>query len=89
MYTDPNLLIPNISDKATDRELMAILDSLSQRIESALATMALRRMADKPRTLLDSLQRGEEIDTAMLQEVLMLLASATPAALSTLDEVPP
>ncbi|KAI5121568.1 hypothetical protein M0805_000749 [Coniferiporia weirii] len=78
MYADPNTLIPNISDKATDRELMAILDSLSLRIESALTTLTLRCMGDVPRTLLSDLQRGAAVDERTLIQVLTLLQAAMP-----------
>ncbi|KAL0956978.1 hypothetical protein HGRIS_003080 [Hohenbuehelia grisea] len=39
---DPALLLPTISDKATDHELMLVLDSLSCRIQNALAAICER-----------------------------------------------
>lgn len=80
MYADPGTLIPQIQDKATDRELLAILDSLSVRIENALTTLTLRCMGDAPRSLLRGLERGEVIDERTLIQVLTLLQAALPAA---------
>ncbi|THH06048.1 hypothetical protein EW145_g4354 [Phellinidium pouzarii] len=79
MFADPNTLIPHINDKATDRELMAIMDSLSLRIENALTTLTLRCMGDVPRTLLRDLQHGELIDERTLIQVLTLLQAALPS----------
>lgn len=78
LYADPGTLIPHINEKATDRELMAILDSLSLRIEGALSTLTLRCMGDSPSQLLTSLQNGETLDQNMLFQVLSLLQAALP-----------
>ncbi|KAH8118977.1 L domain-like protein [Phellopilus nigrolimitatus] len=80
IYADPNTLIPHVDDKATDRELMTILDSLSVRIESALSMLTLRCMGDTPRVLLRDLQQGELIDERTLIQVLTLLQAALPSA---------
>ncbi|KAL5528616.1 CYR1_1 [Sanghuangporus sanghuang] len=85
MYADPMTLIPHISDKAEDRELMAILDSLSMRIENALASLILRRMGDAPQSVLDRLHQGEEVDQRTLIQVLSLLQAALPS-LPQLDD---
>jgi hypothetical protein len=89
MHVDANLLMPNIGDKASDNELMAILDSLSLRVESAVATIHLRKMESKPRSILDSLHRGEDVDTSLLLEVLTLLSATLPTTTSALDEPVP
>lgn len=78
MYADSNNLIPNITEKASDRDLMALLDSLSLRIENALSTLSLRYMGDRSQSLLDDLQRGEQIDKRTLMQLLTMLQSALP-----------
>ena len=84
MYADPNLLIPNINDKATDRELMILLDSLSVRIENALTTLSLRRLENTvggtTRALLDSLEHGQQVDRRTLMDVLTWIQTALPSA---------
>lgn len=79
LYADPDTLIPTINEKATDRQLMALLDSLSLRIENALMTLHLRCMAQSPHALLDNLrQNGEQIDVRTLKQILTLLLPSTP-----------
>ena len=79
LYADPDTLIPSIDEKATDRQLMALLDSLSLRIENALTTLHLRYMAQDPRALLGSLRQGSgEVDMRMLGQILTLLLPPTP-----------
>ena len=87
MYADPYTLVPHIADSASDRELMAVLDSLSLRIESALGSLMLRRMGDAPGQLLGSLQRGEALDERALLQVLTLLQGALPSAVCTHGEL--
>ncbi|EJD02693.1 L domain-like protein [Fomitiporia mediterranea MF3/22] len=79
MFADPTTLIPHINDKATDRELMAILDSLSMRIENALSSIMLRRMGDTPQELFEKMQRGEGVDERTLLDVLGMLMVALPS----------
>lgn len=79
LYADPNSLLPNITDKATDDELLVVLDSLSSRIENALTRITVRRMGDKPRLLLQDLQRGDPLDERTLLDLLSLLQSVLPS----------
>lgn len=79
LYANPDTLIPTIDEKATDRQLMALLDSLSLRIENALTTLHLRYMARDPHALLDDLrQNGEQVDMRTLTQILTLLLPSSP-----------
>ena len=42
-YGDPSVLLPQMSDKLSDRELMSLLDFFSVRIENALSTIQQRQ----------------------------------------------
>jgi adenylate cyclase len=44
MYADARLMMPPITNVATDEDLIVILDSLSTRIENSLATLSMRHM---------------------------------------------
>lgn len=79
MYAEPEMLIPTINDKASDRELMVLLDSLSMRIENALAALALRRMGDIRQNLMSSMRQGAPPDQDILMQLLHCLGDALPA----------
>jgi adenylate cyclase len=76
MYGDPNLLLPNLSDRATDAELMAVLDSLSLRIDNAAETL-FRRISDKRRVqgAISALERHAGLDETTLRLVASILQS--------------
>ncbi|KLO15376.1 L domain-like protein [Schizopora paradoxa] len=83
LHADPSSLLPSITDKATDEELLVVLESLSSRIENALTRMTVRSMGEQPRLLLQGIQRGDELDERTLLHVLSLLTSVLPSQLDS------
>ena len=76
MYGDPNLLLPNLSERASERELMAVLDSLSVRIENAIASLS-RRISAKSQAehAISKLQEHTALDEDVLQQIASILQS--------------
>ncbi|KAI5830876.1 PP2C-domain-containing protein [Schizophyllum commune Tattone D] len=75
-YGDPSVLLPQMSDKLSDRELMSLLDFFSVRIENALSTIQQRHGArTKEQRLTSALAGRLDLDERTLQEVLALLQS--------------
>ncbi|KAF7790733.1 hypothetical protein EIP86_001689 [Pleurotus ostreatoroseus] len=77
MYGNPEVLLPTI-DKASDSELMLLLDSLSARIENALAQLTLKRIISmNKRDGGDHSARraGVGLDVRTLQQLLSLMPS--------------
>jgi adenylate cyclase len=76
MYGDPNLLLPNLSEGASDRELMAALDSLSVRIENAIASVFQRvTLKNNVEDAVSKLQEHAGVDEAILQQLTSILQS--------------
>jgi len=69
---DPQLLLPPINDKASDTDLMVLLDSLSLRIENSLKALALRHLSEDEgikrvlASLLSDRQNDERTSRALL-----------------------
>jgi len=80
LYGDPNVLLPPMTDKMTDADLMLILYSLMVRIENAeiaLCTMAGAKPppSDEKHALMSALQRSGGLDERTLDEVWAVLRS--------------
>lgn len=76
---DPYKLIPHIPPKATDLELMAILDSLSLRIDNALKSLTLNSLAGTEQRLMSQIQAGMPVDTTLLMSLLSALQNLSPS----------
>lgn len=72
-YCDPNLLLPPMSEKASDNELMTLLDSLSGRIENALSSLTLNRLPPGSLNLVEALKKRGEMNQQTLQSLLAIL----------------
>ncbi|KAF8138036.1 nucleotide cyclase [Mycena galopus ATCC 62051] len=80
LYGDPNVLLPPMTDKMTDADLMLILYSLMVRIENAeiaFCTMAGAKPppSDEKHALMSALQRSGGLDERTLDEVWAVLRS--------------
>ena len=75
MYADPHLLLPVLDEKTTDAELMTILDSLSTRIEGALASLYQRLLPNRAgvQAAMTALRNHGEFDERTLNEMLCIL----------------
>ncbi|KAF7315989.1 Adenylate cyclase [Mycena indigotica] len=74
LHGDPNLLLPTMTDKMTDNELMLILYSLMVRIENAEAALRAKiGVADEKQALMSALQQHGGLDERTLAEVLSVL----------------
>lgn len=75
VHGDPTVLLPAINEKASDREWVLLLDSLSLRIENALASLALKRLGglDGGMSLLSALERHGGCNGDTLTRILTLL----------------
>jgi len=75
MDSDPSLLIPSLSDRATDAELITILDSLSMRIENALASLYMKLFPhrDGIHAAISALQNHGGFDEQTLKQMLCIL----------------
>ena len=77
VYGNPNVLLPAI-DNASDVELMLLLDSLSCRIENALASLTLKHIVALNRRdggNLSTRRSGASFDVRTLQQLLSFLPS--------------
>ncbi|KIP03447.1 hypothetical protein PHLGIDRAFT_130133 [Phlebiopsis gigantea 11061_1 CR5-6] len=78
VYGNPDVLIPAI-DKASDVELMLLLDSLSSRIENALASLTLKHIVALNKSdggdLAARRRNGAGFDVRTLQQLLSFLPS--------------
>jgi adenylate cyclase len=74
MYGDPNLLLPPMNEKTSDLEIMMHLDSLSLRLENAVACLALKKLCDKSSTIVSALENHEGIDERTLNLITSLLS---------------
>lgn len=74
---DPTVLLPAIAETSSDREWVLLLDSLSLRIENALAKLTLNRLGDVNggRSLLSALQNRGGCDGDTLSRILALLGA--------------
>ncbi|KAJ8518004.1 hypothetical protein ONZ45_g4868 [Pleurotus djamor] len=78
VYGDPHILLPSVNDKMPDYELMMILESLSCRIENALASIC--RNLSPPLVTVNAFSDALSqinLDERTLQEVLSVLNSLT------------
>jgi len=77
LYGDPNILLPPMNDKLSDGDLMMILDSLSVRIDNALAaiTKKVSPHSDLEEALMSSLQKRGALDIRTFNEVMAALQS--------------
>ncbi|KAI6010510.1 hypothetical protein EDC04DRAFT_2905862 [Pisolithus marmoratus] len=73
MHTEPDpggdlkLLLPPLSDEATEHEIMTLLDSLLTRLENAASTLALKAMAEDSAAILSILRNHGGIDRRTLR----------------------
>ncbi|TRM70325.1 hypothetical protein BD626DRAFT_544739 [Schizophyllum amplum] len=75
-YGDPSVLLPQMSDKLSDRELMMLLDFFSVRIENALSTIQQKHDArTREQRVAGALAGRLDLDERTLQEVMALLRS--------------
>ncbi|THH27774.1 hypothetical protein EUX98_g6420 [Antrodiella citrinella] len=77
LYGNVDALLPAM-DKASDVDLMLLLDSLSLRIENSLAALTLKQIVSMNRNSTDdglSRRQGGALDVRMLQQLLALLPS--------------
>ncbi|KAG1751292.1 uncharacterized protein EDB91DRAFT_598835 [Suillus paluster] len=74
MYGDPNMLLPPMNEKTSDLEIMMHLDSLSSRLENAVASLVLRKLSDKSSAIVTALEGHEGIDERTLQLITSLLS---------------
>lgn len=74
MYGDPNLLLPPMNEKTSDLEIMMHLDSLSLRLENAVACLALKKLSDKSSAIVTALEGHEGIDEQTLHLITSLLS---------------
>lgn len=74
MYGDPNLLLPPMNEKTSDLEIMMHLDSLSLRLENAVACLALKKLSDKSSAIMTALEGHEGIDEQTLHLITSLLS---------------
>lgn len=75
LYGDPNVLLPPMNDKLSDGDLMMILDSLSVRIDNALAaiTEKVQYPSGRREALISALQRRGALDERTFNEVMAVL----------------
>ncbi|TFK54546.1 adenylate cyclase-like protein [Heliocybe sulcata] len=71
---DPQLLLPVVNEKASDNDLMVLLDSISLRIENALKALTLRHLSGDAgiKGVLASLSNGGHNDERTLRVLLSL-----------------
>ncbi len=74
MYGNPELLMPNIRENATDADLVQIMDSLAMRIANAVASLYLRKVGGY-HPVLAALEQVTKIDQGMLTQALALFGS--------------
>ncbi|KAG2029697.1 hypothetical protein BDR03DRAFT_906490 [Suillus americanus] len=74
MHGDPNLLLPPMNEKTSDIEIMMHLDSLSLRLENAVACLALKKLSDQSSALVTALEGHEGIDERTLHLITSLLS---------------
>lgn len=74
MYGDPNLLLPPMNEKTSELEIMMHLDSLSLRLENAVACLALKKLSDKSSAIVTALEGHEGIDEQTLHLITSLLS---------------
>ncbi|KAG8898061.1 cysteinyl-tRNA synthetase, partial [Tulasnella sp. 403] len=74
MYANPELLLPTIKDNATDADLLYLMDSLSLRIENALASMYLQKVGGYHQVLA-ALEQATKVDAGMLVQALSMFGS--------------
>ncbi|KAJ7140954.1 hypothetical protein C8R44DRAFT_692856 [Mycena epipterygia] len=80
LHGDPNVLLPPMTDKMTDADLMLVLYSLMVRIENsenALRTMSEAKPppSDEKSALMSALQRSGNLDERTLDEIWAVLRS--------------
>ncbi|KAF5333017.1 hypothetical protein D9758_015183 [Tetrapyrgos nigripes] len=74
MYGDSNLLLPALNDQSSEKELYLVLDSLSARLDNAVAKLAEMAVRD---SFLSALKKQEGLDERTLGTILELLADAS------------
>lgn len=72
-YCNPDFLLPPMSEKATDLELTTLLDSLSGRIENALASLCEKRLPKESQAVVSALQNHGPLDERTLERLLSVL----------------
>ncbi|THV02992.1 hypothetical protein K435DRAFT_716145 [Dendrothele bispora CBS 962.96] len=70
LYGDPSLLLPALSEKSSERDVMLALDSLSGRIENAAAKLREKSVKD---SLVSILKQRGGLDQRTLQSILHIL----------------
>lgn len=68
------LLMPTIRDNATDADLLQIMDSVSIRIENALASLYVKQVGGY-NTVLAALEQATQIDQTMLMQALGMFSN--------------
>ncbi|KAI6021551.1 hypothetical protein BKA83DRAFT_4283648 [Pisolithus microcarpus] len=67
LWRDLKLLLPPLDGKATEHEIMTLLDSLLTRLENAASTLALKAMAEDSAAILSILRNHGGIDGRTLR----------------------
>ncbi|KAI0075659.1 PP2C-domain-containing protein [Panus rudis PR-1116 ss-1] len=78
-YANPDILLPAL-EKASDTELMQVLDSLSLRIENVVTNLAVKRISAMSSTIGSEISRrnGGGLDLVTLQTLLKFLSPLDP-----------
>ncbi|KDQ21323.1 hypothetical protein BOTBODRAFT_199137 [Botryobasidium botryosum FD-172 SS1] len=74
LYGNPELLMPAIQREASDADLLLIIDSLSCRIENALATLQQTQMGGYDHVL-SALEHALKLDPRMLMQALRMFGA--------------
>ncbi|KAG9009365.1 cysteinyl-tRNA synthetase [Tulasnella sp. JGI-2019a] len=69
MYANPDMLLPAIKETATDADLLLLIDSLSVRIQNALATLYLKQVGGYHGALA-ALEQAIKVDPGVLLQAL-------------------
>ncbi|ESK88746.1 adenylate cyclase [Moniliophthora roreri MCA 2997] len=74
LYSNPDLLLPNLTEASSERDFMTVLDTLSGRIENAASRLReVCGKASSKRTMIATLKAEGKIDERTLQSILSIL----------------
>ncbi|KAI0047904.1 PP2C-domain-containing protein [Auriscalpium vulgare] len=77
LYGDPHALLPSVSEKASEAELLAVLQYLLLQLENAVALLATKLAAPELDAIVRALEarRGRALDADALARIMDMLAS--------------
>ncbi|KAL0577854.1 cysteinyl-tRNA synthetase [Marasmius crinis-equi] len=76
LYGNPDFLLPSLSETASEKEIMVVLDAISGRIENAASRIReLMNMHDTTRSFIAALKLENKLDERTLQSILSTLES--------------